>query len=160
MRAKPLIWLNGSRGNPHGSPSRLQSRDLQLTRINGVAWTLEYQSDQAAVEDTMRRPATTWSAKTWLFILAVAAMAGTASIQAARADEAQAKNLFKAMSDYLAAQQAISFAYDSNLEVVTDQDQKLGLASSGTLTLNRPDSSMQPAKADSQMSRWSLTGKP
>ena len=43
------------------------------------------------------------------------------------------------MSDYLAAQKAISFAYDSTLEVVTDQEQKLGLASSGTLTLNRPD---------------------
>jgi hypothetical protein len=34
---------------------------------------------------------------------------------------------------------AISFAIDSTLEVVTDQDQKLGLASSGTLTLKRPD---------------------
>ena len=76
---------------------------------------------------------------TWLFILAVVAMAGTTSFSAARADEAQAKSLFKTMSDYLAAQKAISFAYDSTLEVVTDQEQKLGLASSGTLTLNRPD---------------------
>jgi hypothetical protein len=75
----------------------------------------------------------------WVFILAVAAMAGMTSISAARADDAQAKTLFKAMSDYLAAQKAISFAFDSNLEVVTDQQQKLGLASSGTLTLNRPD---------------------
>src|SRR6476620_11301198 len=66
-------------------------------------------------------------------------MAGTISISAARADDAQAKTLFKAMSDYLAAQQAISFDFDSTLEVVTDQDQKLGLASSGTLVLNRPD---------------------
>jgi uncharacterized protein DUF2092 len=49
------------------------------------------------------------------------------------------KSSGKAMSDYLAAQQAISFAIDSTLEVVTDQDQKLGLASSGTLTLKRPD---------------------
>lgn len=81
----------------------------------------------------------TKSAKTWVFILAMAAMAGTTSFSAAHADEAQAKTLFKAMSDYLAAQQAISFAYDSTLEVVTDQEQKLGLASSGTLTLNRPD---------------------
>ena len=81
----------------------------------------------------------TRSATTWVFILAMAAMAGTASISAARADETQAKTLFKAMSDYLAAQKAISFAYDSTLEVVTDQEQKLGLASSGTLTLNRPD---------------------
>ena len=81
----------------------------------------------------------TRSVKAWIFILAVVAIAGTTSISAARADEAQAKTLFKAMSDYLAAQKAISFSFDSTLEVVTDQEQKLGLASSGTLTLNRPD---------------------
>ena len=56
----------------------------------------------------------TKSAKTWVFVLAVVAMAGTTSFSAARADEAQAKSLFKAMSDYLAAQKAISFAYDFN----------------------------------------------
>ena len=77
----------------------------------------------------------TKSVKTWIFILAMAAMAGTTSFSAARADEAQAKSLFKAMSDYLAAQKAISFGTTtSTLEVVTDQEQKLGLASSGTLT--------------------------
>lgn len=46
-------------------------------------------------------------------------------------DSAEAKKLLKAMSDYLAAQKAISFAYDANLQVVTNSDQKLGLASSG-----------------------------
>ena len=72
-------------------------------------------------------------------VLAVALMTGMADVSAARADEAQAKNLFKAMSDYLAAQKAISMEIDSNLEVVTKDGQKLALASSGTLTLNRPD---------------------
>jgi hypothetical protein len=57
----------------------------------------------------------------------------------ARADEAEAKSLVKAMSDYLAAQKAISFSFDTNLEIVTKDGQKLGLASSGTVTLNRPD---------------------
>ena len=57
----------------------------------------------------------------------------------ARADEAQAKGLLKAMSDYLAAQKTISFDYDTNLELVTKQQQKIGLASSGTVTLKRPD---------------------
>ena len=71
-------------------------------------------------------------------VLAVAA-AGMASMSAARADEAQAKSLLKAMSDYLAAQKTISFDYDSNLEIVSTQQQKIGLASSGTLTLERPD---------------------
>jgi len=62
-----------------------------------------------------------------------------ANIPTARADEAQAKGLLKAMSDYLAAQKAISFNYDTNLELVSAQQQKVGLASSGTLILNRPD---------------------
>jgi len=57
----------------------------------------------------------------------------------ASADEADAKRLLKAMSDYLAAQQAISFAYDAVLEVVTKEEQILALASSGTVALNRPD---------------------
>jgi len=57
----------------------------------------------------------------------------------AEADEADAKALVKSMSDYLAAQQRIAFDYDATLEVVTTDDQKLGIASSGTVTLERPD---------------------
>src|SRR5947208_3344325 len=78
------------------------------------------------------------SAKTWTTLFAIAAT-GMASISVARADEAQARSLLKAMSDYLAAQKTISFEYDTNLEIVTTQQQKIGLASSGTLTLERPD---------------------
>ncbi len=63
------------------------------------------------------------SLNTWLSVLAVVAITGTTSLTAARAEEGQAKSLFKAMSDYLAAQQAISFDYDSALEVVTDHRQ-------------------------------------
>ena len=77
------------------------------------------------------------SANMSAIILAVA-VAGIASISVARADQAQARSLLKAMSDYLGAQKAISFDYDSNLEIVSTQQQKIGLASSGTLTLNRP----------------------
>jgi hypothetical protein len=69
----------------------------------------------------------------------VVAVAGTAIVSAGRADEAGAKRLLKAMSDYLAAQKALSFDYDVTLELVSTQQQKIGLASSGTLTLNRPD---------------------
>jgi hypothetical protein len=81
----------------------------------------------------------TRNAKRWVIIFAVAAMAGLPSSAPVHADDAQAKTLFKAMSDYLAAQKAISFAFDSTLEVVTDRDETLGLASSGTVALNRPD---------------------
>lgn len=74
------------------------------------------------------------SAKAWVVIL-VAALAGTA----AHANEADAKRLLKAMSDYLAAQKAISFDFDSDLEIVSTDQQKLALASSGTVMLRRPD---------------------
>ena len=57
----------------------------------------------------------------------------------AKADEADAKRILKSMSEYVGAQKAISFGFDATLEVVTKEEQKLALASSGTLTLNRPD---------------------
>jgi hypothetical protein len=58
---------------------------------------------------------------------------------AAHADEADAKRLLKAMSDYLGAQKAIAFEFDSNLDVVTTDQQKITLAASGSMLLNRPD---------------------
>src|SRR6516164_20830 len=54
-------------------------------------------------------------------------------------NSAEAKKLLKAMSDFLAAQKSLSADFDTVLEVVTPTDQKLGLASSGTVTLVRPD---------------------
>ena len=43
------------------------------------------------------------------------------------------------MSDYLDAQQPYSFDYDSTLDIVTDDDQVIGIASSGSLVLQKPD---------------------
>lgn len=77
------------------------------------------------------------------FAIALAAgvlgMIVSGSLSATRADEADAKKLVKAMSDYLASQNAISFAYDTNLEVVTAEHQKILLASSGKAEMVRPD---------------------
>ncbi len=81
-------------------------------------------------------------AKRSLRSLSAMALAMTVSLVTSTgvsADEADAKRLLKAMSDYLAAQQAISFEYDAILEVITKDGQKLALASSGALALNRPD---------------------
>ena len=75
----------------------------------------------------------------WIVVLAAVVMAGTANITAAYADAANAKRLLKAMSDYLGAQKAMSFDYDVNLELVSTQQQKIALVSSGAMTLNRPD---------------------
>jgi hypothetical protein len=67
----------------------------------------------------------------------VAIVAGLAMPASARADDA--KEILKRMSDYLAAQQSISFTYQSSLEAVTPDFEKLQFVSSGTVTLARPD---------------------
>jgi hypothetical protein len=74
-----------------------------------------------------------------LAVAVLSLLVGLATPSRARADEADAKKLLKAMSDYMAAQKAISFAFDATLEVVTKEEQRLALASSGTVTLKRPD---------------------
>jgi hypothetical protein len=89
------------------------------------------------MQDTFRSVSKT--VKKWTAVLALVATAGTANISASRADEAQAKTLLKAMSDYLGAQKSLSFDYDASLEIVSTQQQKIALVSSGTVTLNRPD---------------------
>jgi hypothetical protein len=73
------------------------------------------------------------------FATTFALIFGLGMASGARADEAAAKNQLKAMSDYMAAQKLMSLSFDTNLEIVTKDKQKLTLASSGTVTLNRPD---------------------
>jgi hypothetical protein len=69
--------------------------------------------------------------------LSLIVLLGTAAVVSA--DEADAKRILKTMSDYMAAQKSLSFEFDATLEVVTTDEQILALASSGTVTLNRPD---------------------
>jgi hypothetical protein len=78
-------------------------------------------------------------ARTWLAALGVASAMALASVSAAHAGEAEAKALLKGMSDYMAAQKALSFKIDTSLEVVTTDGQRLALASSGSVELSRPD---------------------
>lgn len=81
----------------------------------------------------MRRTATALSS------VALSLIIVSSASSSACAGEAEAKDLLKAMSDYLAGQKAISFAYDTNFEVVTKDHQKLLLASSGKVEMGRPD---------------------
>jgi hypothetical protein len=76
--------------------------------------------------------------RAFIFVALGILFVGLGAPSGARADEADAKKLLKAMSDYMASQKAISFDYDSILEIITTDNQKLALASSGTVILNRP----------------------
>lgn len=56
----------------------------------------------------------------------------------ARAED-DARAILKSMSDYLAKQPSFSAKFDSDVEVVTTDRQKIQFASSGTIAIRRPD---------------------
>jgi len=74
-----------------------------------------------------------------MYVLSLSLMVLLGTSAGVSADEADARRILKAMSDYMGAQNAFSFEFDATLEVITKDKQKLALASSGTVTLNRPD---------------------
>ena len=72
--------------------------------------------------------------------LIAAVVAGLSyAVSPASAEQSEAKTVFKAMSDFLTAQQTFSVNYDATLEIVTADMMKVGLASSGALSFSRPD---------------------
>jgi hypothetical protein len=57
----------------------------------------------------------------------------------AQAQEDDAKKLLKSMSDYVASQKNITATYDSDIEVITSELQKIQFTSSGQFQISRPD---------------------
>ena len=83
-----------------------------------------------------------WSRRLTLTGLAFAvSLCGLAalSIGNAQAADDDAGQILKSMSDYLAAQKTISLTFDSSLEVITPEMEKVQFASSGTLLMHRPN---------------------
>jgi hypothetical protein len=81
----------------------------------------------------------TWAAMPGKSAMVISLAVIFGAVGTANADEADAKRLLKNMSDYVGAQKAISFDYDASLEVVSNEGQKLNLASSGAVDIQRPD---------------------
>ena len=58
---------------------------------------------------------------------------------ALRAEDNDAKAILKAMSDYVSSQQTIELTFDSDIEVITPQLEKIQFSNSGDALLARPD---------------------
>jgi hypothetical protein len=63
----------------------------------------------------------------------------TASLGARAQNENDAGKILKAMSDYVTSQKSVSLKFDSSIEVITPQLQKIQFNASGALLLHRPD---------------------
>ena len=68
---------------------------------------------------------------------ATAAVVLLAANSAVRADDPA--KILKAMTDYLGAQKTLSASFDSDVEIITPELQKIQFASSGQIKLSRPD---------------------
>jgi hypothetical protein len=78
------------------------------------------------------------SSKTGLAItLALVVMALLSAVASTQAQDAA--KVLKAMTDYVASQNVISATYDTDIEVITNDLQKIQFASSGQMLLSRPD---------------------
>ncbi|HEY2757172.1 MAG TPA: DUF2092 domain-containing protein [Pseudolabrys sp.] len=73
----------------------------------------------------------------WCLAVTLALPAGLLGKPAAQAQDAG--KILKAMSDYVANQKVISAKFDSTIEVITADLQKIQFASSGELLLSRPN---------------------
>jgi hypothetical protein len=56
-----------------------------------------------------------------------------------QAQESDAKSLLKAMSDYVSSQKTIELTFDSDIEVITPELEKIQFTNSGEALLSRPD---------------------
>jgi hypothetical protein len=63
----------------------------------------------------------------------------TAAPAMAQAQGSDAKSILKAMSDYVSSQKTIELSFDSDIEVITPQLEKIQFTNSGEALLSRPD---------------------
>jgi hypothetical protein len=86
----------------------------------------------AAISRSIPPTVSRWSAAVILTFAMVSLATPSAQAQ-------DANKVLKAMSDYVTSQNTISLAFDSDIEVITSELQKIQFASSGQVLLSRPD---------------------
>jgi len=75
---------------------------------------------------------------TFAVLLGTMLIAGTPGVHA-QAKEGDAKSILKATADYVSSQKIIELTFDSDIEVVTPELEKIQFTNSGEVLLSRPD---------------------
>jgi hypothetical protein len=75
----------------------------------------------------------------WVMLASVLVATHTAVLARAQPQGNDAKSILKAMSDYVSSQKTIELTFDSNIEVITPQLEKIQFTNSGQMLLSRPD---------------------
>jgi hypothetical protein len=75
----------------------------------------------------------------WLALLGTVLTMGISLATSARAQSGDAEKLLKGMADYVSSQKTLAVTFDSDIEVITNNLQKIQFTSSGQVQLSRPD---------------------
>jgi hypothetical protein len=75
----------------------------------------------------------------WPVLLGAVLAMGLSLGSPADAQNGDAEKLLKGMADYITAQKILAVTYDSDIEVITNNLQKIQFSSSGQVQLSRPD---------------------
>ncbi len=86
-----------------------------------------------------RRNSAQLSARYPITLISAVAALSISFIPHARAQTLGADKILKGMSDYVTSQKTLSVTYDSDVEIITPNLQKIQFASSGQVQLSRPD---------------------
>src|SRR5262249_1440400 len=120
-------------------PRRMRRDSSERRRFDTFrCWngTLQRTKWRYFVMQATRSPGKGAAAAPWRAAAAVAAftLCLTATTRAQDAEK-----ILKAMSDYVTSQKTLSLTFDSDIEVITSELQKIQFASSGQVLLSRPD---------------------
>ena len=75
----------------------------------------------------------------WMALLGAIIAMNISFVAKASAESGDAEKLLKGMADYVASQKTLAVTYDSDIEVITSNLQKIQFTSSGQVQLSRPD---------------------
>jgi hypothetical protein len=75
----------------------------------------------------------------WPALFGMILAMGISFVSHARAENGDAEKLLKGMADYVAGQKNLAVTFDSDIEVITSNLQKIQFTSSGQVQLSRPD---------------------
>jgi hypothetical protein len=95
--------------------------------LNAAQPWRSYMSQQTSLRTTIR------------ILAAAASIAVLSAVTTSEAHADDPAKVLKGMSDYLAGQKSLSAKFDSDIEVVTPELQKIQFTSSGEMKMNRPD---------------------
>ncbi|RKT45484.1 DUF2092 domain-containing protein [Thiocapsa rosea] len=95
-------------------------------------------SDLTARSSSSIQPEKRGRPATRVIVLAMA-LSAAGTLAQAQAEPDDAKTILKSMSDYVASQTTIALDFDSSIEVITPQLEKIQFTNSGGVLLSRPD---------------------